>query len=105
MRSSSREASSDALALQTRLLSRPPNVQSAPHLLPVRHTPLRALQLFGGRSLLLFDQVVLDAADFFCGIEDLRPRRSTFPEDRRVAGRRRPVFAVNALDPAGILVD
>src|SRR5712692_1535547 len=74
-------------------------------LLPVRQALFGALELLVGGTLLLFDEVIFNATRLFRRVEDLCPRRHAFAKQRPVAGRRRPVLAVNALDSSWIRVD
>src|SRR5262249_2971616 len=77
----------------------------SPELLPVRQAALRTLQLLARRTLFLLDQITLDAAYLFRGLEDRRPRRLSLAKQRSVARGVRPVLAVHALDPTGMRVD
>src|SRR5262249_26459414 len=80
--------------------------RSAAKLLPVLQTAADHRQLTAaGRAGFLLDQVVLDAAHTFGGIEDLRPRSGAFAERDVVAGGRRPILAMHALDAAWIRLD
>src|SRR5687768_7792766 len=75
------------------------------HLLVIRQAALRHRHLAVGAGVLLLDQVVLDAADRLCRLEDSLPRHVALAERDRVAVGLAPVFQVNALDPARVGLD
>src|SRR5262245_12278126 len=72
---------------------------------PVRQAALGSLQLLVRRAFFLLDQIVLDTAAGFGGLEDAVPRRSAFAEQHRVSTSGRPVLAVEALDTARVRFD
>jgi hypothetical protein len=78
-----------------------------PQLPVVRQAALGHRELAAGRTDLLLDVVMLDAADALGGIEDAHPRRIAFAEGHRitpiVAGP--PVLAVHAADAARVRFD
>ena len=77
-----------------------------PHLFPRCQAALCGLERREAAALLL-DQVILNSADGLGRFEDFHPRRSAFAEQHPISFRtaRRPILAVDALDPARIRLD